>query len=102
MHIAVNTRMLIPGKMEGIGYFTYESMSRITRNHPEHRFTFIFDRPFDQSFIFSTNVDAVAVFPPARHPLLWYLWHEWSLPPLLKKLQPDLFVGTDGYLSLSS
>jgi glycosyltransferase involved in cell wall biosynthesis len=102
MHIAVNTRMLLAGKMEGIGYFTYETMRRITNNHPEHQFTFIFDRPFDERFVFTENISPVVVNPPARHPVLWYLWHEWGLPPLLKKIKPDLFIGTDGYLSLSS
>ncbi len=94
--------MLIPGKMEGIGYFTYETMKRITRIHPEHEFTFIFDRAYDSSFIFSDNIKAVSVFPPARHPFLWYAWYEWSLPSLFKKIKPDLFISADGYLSLSS
>lgn len=88
--------------MEGIGYFTYESMKRITRNHPEHKFTFIFDRPYDESFIFSDNITPVTVFPPARHPFLWYLWYQWGLPPLLDKIKPDVFIGTDGYLPLST
>ncbi len=102
MHIAVNTRYLIRNKMEGIGYFTYESMIRITRSHPEHKFTFIFDRPFDQSFIFSDNITPVVLFPPARHPFLWHIWYQWSLPPLLRKLKPDLFISPDGYLPLST
>src|SRR3954468_12467374 len=101
MHIAVNTRYLLKDRMDGIGYFTQETMSRITRNHPEHHFTFIFDRPFDPSFIFYENIDPVIVSPPARHPLLWYIWHEWSVAPLLKKIKPDVFIGTDGFLSLS-
>ena len=102
MRIAVNTRMLIDGKMEGIGYFTYETMKRIVVQHPEHEFIFIFDRKFDAEFIFSKNVTPVSLFPPARHPILWYLWHEWSLPNLFRKINPDLFISTDGYLSLSS
>src|SRR3954467_10167424 len=100
--IAVNTRMLIKEKMEGIGYFTLETMSRITRDHPEVEFIFLFDRPYDPSFIFSKNIIPVSVFPPARHPFLWYLWYEQALPPVLKKYKPDLFIGTDGYVSLNS
>ena len=73
MKIAVNTRMLLKGKMEGIGYFTYESFRRIVKAHPEHEFIFIFDRPYDESFIFSENITPVVASPPARHPLLWYL-----------------------------
>lgn len=102
MRIAVNTRMLIPGKMEGIGVFTHETMQRITRRHREHEFYFIFDRKFDPSFIYSDNITPVVVSPPARHPLLWYIWYEWSLPSTFKKINPDVFIGTDGFLSLTS
>jgi glycosyltransferase involved in cell wall biosynthesis len=42
------------------------------------------------------------VFPPARHPILWYWWFEHSLPHILRKIKPDIFVSTDGYLSLST
>lgn len=102
MVIAVNTRMLRLNKMEGIGYFTFESFRRITHLHPEHEFIFIFDRPFDKSFIFGDNVKAHVISPPASHPFLWLIWHEWSLCRLLKKISPDLFVSTDGFLSLQS
>ncbi len=102
MRIAVNTRMLLKGKMEGIGYFTYESIRRIVKSHPEHEFIFIFDRPFDESFIFADNVTPIVASPPARHPLLWYLWYEHSLPGVFKKTKAELFIGTDGYLSVAS
>lgn len=102
MRIAVNTRMLLPGKMEGIGYFTFETMQRITKQHPEHEFIFIFDRKFDPAFIFSDNIKPVSVSPQARHPLLWYVWYEWSLPDIFRKIKPDLFISTDGYIPLSS
>lgn len=100
--IAVNARMLVKDKMEGIGYFTYESLRRITRRHTDFEFVFIFDRPYDPSFLFSDNITPVVVSPPARHPILWYLWYEQSLPRVFKKLKPDLFLSTDGYLSLRS
>lgn len=102
MKIAVNTRMLLKGKMEGIGYFTYETFSRIVKSHPEHEFIFIFDRPFDESFIFADNITPIVASPPARHPLLWYLWYEHSLPRVFKKTKAELFIGTDGYLSVAS
>jgi glycosyltransferase involved in cell wall biosynthesis len=102
MNIAVNTRLLIKGKLEGIGWFTFESLKRITIQHPEHRFYFIFDRPFDPGFIFSDNITPIVLFPPARHPFLFYIWFEIRLTALLKKLKPDLFLSPDGYLSLRS
>ncbi len=102
MRIAVNTRMLISGKMEGIGNYTFETFQRITRKHAEHEFIFIFDRKFKTDYIFSNNVTPVYISPQARHPFLWYIWYEWSLPNLFRKIKPDLFIGTDGYLSLSA
>lgn len=89
-------------KLEGIGWFTAETLSRITQQHPEHEFIFIFDRPFDSSFIFSSNITPIVVPPPARHPLLFYIWFEHMIPHILKKTGADIFLSTDGYLSLSS
>ena len=102
MRIAVNTRLLLKNKLEGIGWFSYETLRRITTQHPEHQFYFIFDRQFDESFIFSGNITPVVLPPQARHPLLYYLWFEKSIPRALKKIQPDLFFSPDGYLSLST
>ena len=100
--IAVNTRLLLPGKLEGLGRFADETLRRLTKNHPEIRFIFLFDRPFSQEFIYSDNIIPISIFPPARHPLLFYWWFEWSLPSILEKYKADLFLSPDGYLSLSS
>ena len=102
LKIAVNTRLLLRDRMEGIGYFAYETLQRMTRSHPDVEFHFLFDRPFDQSFIFSDNVIPVVLFPPARHPLLWYWWFEWSVAAYLRKNKFDLFLSPDGYVSLHS
>ena len=102
MKIAVNTRLLLKGKLEGIGWFTYQTLRRMTEAHPEHEFIFIFDRKYDNEFIFSKNVMPVVVSPPARHPILWLIWFEWSVNRVLRKYKPDLFLSTDGHLSLST
>lgn len=102
MKIAVNTRLLLKGKLEGIGWFTYESFKRIVISHPEHEFFFIFDRKYDEEFIFAQNVTPVVIGPQARHPILQYIWFERSIPKILKKINPDIFVSPDSYLSLSS
>ncbi len=100
MRIAVNTRLLLKGKLEGIGWFTFETLKRMTQSHPEHEFIFIFDRPFDRDFIFSENITPVVIGPPARHPLLFYIWFDFRIPKILKKYKADLFLSPDGYLSL--
>src|ERR1035437_2011526 len=98
MNIAVNTRLLIKNKLEGIGWFTFESLKRITIQHPDDHFYLIFDRPYAPEFIFSSNITAIALSPQARHPLLFWFWFDWRLPRLLRKLKPDLFLSPDGYL----
>jgi glycosyltransferase involved in cell wall biosynthesis len=102
MRIAVNTRFLLKGKLEGIGWFTNEIIRRMVLNHPEHEFIFLFDRPYDQQFIVADNIIPVVIPPPARHPILWYIWFEWSVKRALKKYNADIFISTDGFLSLSS
>jgi glycosyltransferase involved in cell wall biosynthesis len=99
MNIAVNARLLIKDKLEGIGWFTYESFKRITNQHPEHHFFFIFDRPFHPDYLFSDNITPIILSPPARHPFLFWIWFDFRLPSLLRSLKPDLFVSPDGYLS---
>lgn len=100
--IAVNTRLLIENKLDGIGWFTYETLKRITQKNSDTEFIFIFDRPYSRSFIFSSNITPLVIGPPARHPFLWYFWFEYSIPHILKKYKPDLFLSPDGYLSLST
>lgn len=100
MKIAVNTRLLLPDKLDGIGWFTYETLKRITTGHPEHQFIFIFDRKFSDEFIFADNVTPIIVHPQSRHPVLWYLFFEFGVTAALNKHHPDLFLSPDGWLSL--
>jgi glycosyltransferase involved in cell wall biosynthesis len=100
MEIVVNTRLLLKNKLEGIGWFTYETLKRVTNEHPEDHFIFLFDRHFDEEFIFADNITPLILSPPARHPFLFYWWFEHSVAGLLNKYKPDLFLSPDGYLSL--
>ncbi len=100
MEIVVNTRLLLKNKLEGIGWFSYETLKRITIAHPEHHFVFLFDRDFDEEFIFSDNITPLILSPQARHPVLFYWWFEYSVAGFLNKYKPDLFISPDGYLSL--
>lgn len=102
MKIAVNTRLLISNKLEGIGWFTYETLKRIVENHPEVTFYFLFDRKPDPQFVFGPNVHTVVLSPPARHPILFVIWFDWAVKNALNKIKPDLFLSPDGYLSLTT
>ena len=102
MKIAVNTRLLLKNRLEGIGWFTKESLLRICQNHPEHEFIFLFDRKYDDSYIFSSNVKPIVLFPQARHPILFRIFFNISIPKILKKENVDLFLSPDGFLSLNT
>ena len=102
MKIAVNTRLLLKGKLEGIGWVAYETLRRMVEQHPEVEFYFLFDRQPDPMFLFADNVKPVTLFPQARHPFLFIWFFEVSVANALRKIKPDLFFSPDGYLSLRS
>ena len=100
MRIAINTRLLIHNKMDGIGWFTAETARRMVTAHPEHRFFFFFDRKPSPEFLFANNVTPVVLCPQARHPVLWYLIFEWSTRRALKKHKIELYLTPDGMMPL--
>lgn len=102
MRIAVNTRFLLPDKLEGLGWYTHALLRRMVLNHPEDQFYFFFDRPFDPAYLYAKNVTPIVLFPPARHPVLWYAWFEWAVPRALRRCKADVFFSPDCYLSLTT
>ncbi len=102
MQIVVNTRLLLKDRLEGIGWFSYQTLKRLTRNHPDVHFVFLFDRDYSEDFVFSDNVTPMVLGPQARHPVLYYLWFQVSVKNLLKRMKPDLFLSPDGFLSLGA
>jgi len=102
MRIGINTRVLLKGRMEGVARYIHETVSRMALAHPEDQFVLFFDRPFHQDFVYADNVTPVVIGPPARHPILWYIWFEWSLKLALKKHRIDVLLSPDTYMSLST
>lgn len=102
MQIVVNTRLLIKNRLEGIGWFTYQTLKHITQKHKDAHFIFLFDRPFDDEFIFGDNITPLIITPQARHPFLYYAWFQYSVKGVLNKLKPELFLSPDGFLSLGA
>ncbi len=100
--IAVNTRILVSDKLEGIGNFTAEIFKRLVKWNPDYEFHFIFNYPFDTDFIFGTNVKTHIIQPPAKHPILVKIWYDFSLKRVLKKINPDVFVSPDAITSLTT
>jgi glycosyltransferase involved in cell wall biosynthesis len=101
MRIAVNTRSLLPDYPEEYGYFLYETFSRITKNHPEHEFIFLSDRPWHPRFVFGPNVKPVVTGPAAKHSLFWKIWYDVRVPAILRKHKADVFI-SPGVCSLAT
>jgi glycosyltransferase involved in cell wall biosynthesis len=100
--IAINCRLLIPDKMDGIGWFTFHVVKQLAFQHPEMRFILFFDRDYPRDFLLHSNVEAKVLRPQARHPFLYYLWFEHAVADALKLYKPDVFLSPDGYLCLST
>ena len=89
MKIAVNARWLLPNKLEGTGIYTLRMLEQIIPAFPQHEFHLLLDRGIatDQFSLDFPNVHFHVVAPQARHPLLWTLWNDFSVPRALKKLR---------------
>jgi len=98
-HIAVNTRLLLGHRLEGIGRFAYEVLSRMAQRNPDIRFSFFFDRKYDPAMIFGDNVTPYVLPPQARHPVLWHSWFHAVLPLKMRQIKPDLFFSPEFYLT---
>ena len=101
MNIAINARHLIKGKLEGIGWYSYEILKRLVVLMPNHQFFLFHDRN-TQFLIPNTNVTNVILSPPARHPYLFKIWFNYVLPKAFKKYNIDIFFSPDGFVSLKT
>jgi glycosyltransferase involved in cell wall biosynthesis len=102
MKIAVNTIFLQKNNLEGYGYFVQEIFKRLAEKYPEHEFIFLFDREYDEQFIFSKNITPIIVTPKARHALSFKYWYDVKLPLALRSIKPDVMVQPYGFCSLTS
>ncbi len=102
MRIVVNTRFLQKNKLEGYGYYIHELFKIITAQNPNHQFLFLFDRPFDISFIYTNNIQAKFLGPPARQVFSFKFWYDVQLTLAAKKFKADVIVTLDGFCSLTT
>lgn len=102
LRIGINTRLLLPGELDGIGKFTSEVAYRLADLAPEHEFHWFFDRRVELPAELPPNVIIHVLPPPTRHPFLYYIWFEGMLPRALKRNGIERFFSPDGFLSLRS
>jgi len=95
MTIAINAKPLLKSYKDGYGNFIYECFIRIAKQFPQHTFIFIFDKPFNTSFIFSSNIIPVIIGPSSKKLFLLKLWYHYKIPRILKKFKADLFITSE-------
>ena len=100
MKIVINTRLLRKNDMDGIGWFTYNTCKHIVEHNRDIEFHFLFDTKVDEEFLFASNVTPHILFPPAKHALLNVAFFQYSVPKILNRIKPDLFISPDGNLAL--
>lgn len=100
MNIAIIARTLKAAPNDGISRFTYEVVTRILNKHPDHHFILVFDKSPDPGLRFPGNSKVKVIKPSARHPFLWWFWHECRLPSVLRKSGAELVLYPDGIMSL--
>jgi glycosyltransferase involved in cell wall biosynthesis len=88
--------------MDGLGQFTFESFKHIVNANPSVNFIFIFDRVPHPDFVFAENIKTEVIGPLAKHPFLYRIWYQFSLKKLLKRINPDIFIGTNGMIPLNT
>ena len=100
MKIAINCWVLRNKQLDGIGYFTVNTISRVIQHHPEMEFMILCDKNFTEPYFDFPNATKYHVFPALRHPLLYIWYMEAILPGFLKKYRPDILVSMEGFSSL--
>jgi glycosyltransferase involved in cell wall biosynthesis len=98
--IAVNARMLQINRLDGIGQFAFQTLTRLITEHPEVNFVLLFDHPGKAGIITNNNVQSITLPPPTGHPICNFIWFQFSIKKYLNRLNPDLFLSPDGLLSL--
>ena len=92
---------MIQDRLEGIGTVTHEIMLRLVAAHPEDRFDYYFDRPFQSRFIHGPNVMPHSFGPPARLPALIRYWLKYPVKRDVTRQRSDVFFSPDGFVPLS-
>ena len=97
LRIGVNARWLIPGRMEGTGWYTRRILEQLVADHPEVEWHLFFDRSHRADLSLGDAQQHV-LGPPARHPWLWAFWNEVRIPQALKRLDISVYWSPDGLL----
>ena len=99
MKIAINARFSGLEYLEGYGRFTYGLINAWKDMQPQDEISLLYDR---QPASPIHSLPYLIKGPKARHPILWKLWYDISLPLMAKKVKAEILFSPDGFCSLTS
>lgn len=97
--VVINTRLLQKNKLEGIGTFMDEILNRVVKNNPDVEFHFLFNKPFNQSFIYAKNVIPHLIPLPLSKMFLLKFWNNVLVPIWIKRIKADCYISMDSTLT---
>ncbi len=100
MKIAINARFSGQDTVEGYGRFTNGLVQAMASACPSDEFIMMYDRQPELSVMRGRNIIEKVKGPAARHPLLWKLWYDVSMPSMAGKAKADIIFSPDGFCSL--
>jgi glycosyltransferase involved in cell wall biosynthesis len=100
MKIAINARFSGQNTIEGYGRFTNGLVQAMASAFTADEFIMMYDRQPEISVMRARNISEMVKGPAARHPLLWKLWYDVSMPSMAGKAEADIIFSPDGFCSL--
>lgn len=100
MKIAINARFSGQNTIEGYGRFTNGLVQAMASACHDDEFIMMYDRQPELSVMRGRNISEMVKGPAARHPLLWKLWYDVSMPSMAGKAKADIIFSPDGFCSL--
>jgi glycosyltransferase involved in cell wall biosynthesis len=70
----------------------FEMFLKLSASKPEHKFLFIFDKPFSNNINFSENIVPIVVERNGNSRIKWKFWYKFKIPIALKKHNSDVFI----------
>lgn len=93
--LAVNARLLQVNKLEGIGVFMHEILSRLVTQHPEIEFHFFFNKPSSDVFKYADNVFMHHLYCPVSKMGMLQFWQNELLRYAVNRLNPNALLCMD-------
>lgn len=96
MKIVVNCRLLKPARLDGIGVYALELLSRLVRERSDWQFVFVYDKIPQEAFSFPANVRQISwICPTYRPPLMWAYMR--FVERVCRREKADVLFSPDGW-----